>query len=53
MHPLSGDGYNISQIGSSVSYPNSPTAEYYGHETAESDLRHGGCHAHAEAAPYS
>merc|ERR1719422_3035619 len=24
-----GDGYNISQIGSSVSYPNSPTAEYY------------------------
>merc|ERR1719297_532238 len=42
-----GDGYNISQIGSSVSYPNSPTAEYYGHETAESDLR---CHTHAEAA---
>merc|ERR1719464_1446616 len=29
-----GDGYNISQIGSSISYPNSPTAEYYAQEGA-------------------
>ena len=36
-----GDGYNISQIGSSVSYPNSPTAEYYAQEGAvmESEMR--------------
>merc|ERR1719341_50536 len=36
-----GDGYNISQIGSSVSYPNSPTAEYYAQEGAvmESEIR--------------
>merc|ERR1719341_361220 len=27
-----GDGYNISQIGSSISYPNSPTAEYYSND---------------------
>lgn len=37
-----GDGYNISQIGSSVSYPNSPTAEYFTTEGAvmESDMQH-------------
>ena len=36
-----GDGYNISQFGSSVSYPNSPTAEYYAQEGAvmESEMR--------------
>jgi len=35
-----GDGYNISQIGSSISYPNSPTAEYYSNDgMAESELQ--------------
>lgn len=35
-----GDGYNISQIGSSISYPNSPTAEYYSNDgLTESDLQ--------------
>ena len=37
---LPGDGYNISQIGSSISYPNSPTAEYYSTDgLAESELQ--------------
>lgn len=37
-----GDGYNISQIGSSISYPNSPAAEYYSNEglVETSDLQH-------------
>ena len=39
MYIFPGDGYNISQIGSSISYPNSPTAEYYSNEVlAESEL---------------
>merc|ERR1719297_318009 len=43
-----GDGYNISQIGSSVSYPNSPTAEYYNTEggVVESDLQPDHPHHH-------
>merc|ERR1712013_317187 len=37
---VKGDGYNISQIGSSISYPNSPTAEYYSNDgMAESELQ--------------
>ena len=38
---LSGDGYTISQLGSSVSYPNSPIQDYVtpGHEFMESDLQ--------------
>jgi len=39
-----GDGYNISQIGSSISYPNSPTAEYYSNDgMAETDLHDKDC----------
>ena len=36
-----GDGYTISQLGSSVSYPNSPIQDYVspGHEFMESDLQ--------------
>merc|ERR1719323_1715923 len=42
-----GDGYNISQIGSSISYPNSPTAEYYPDAgVMESDLHHQEQHSH-------
>ena len=52
---FSGDGYNISQMGSSISYPNSPTAEYYttteagmaeSEEQAESHLAHSHSHHH-------
>ena len=40
MFIFAGDGYNISQIGSSVSYPNSPTAEYYAQDAVmETDMR--------------
>ena len=41
--PLTGDGYNISQIGSSISYPNSLTAEYYSNDgMAESEIHEKG-----------
>ena len=44
---FAGDGYNISQIGSSISYPNSPTAEYYPDAgVMESDLHHQEQHPH-------
>merc|ERR1712079_116456 len=37
---VKGDGYTISQMGSSISYPNSPTAEYYSNDgMAESELQ--------------
>lgn len=45
---FSGDGYTISQMGSSISYPNSPTAEYYNTEggVVESDLQPDHAHHH-------
>ena len=41
MFLFAGDGYNISQMGSSISYPNSPTSEYYSNEAGvvESELQ--------------
>jgi len=43
-----GDGYTISQMGSSISYPNSPTAEYYNTEggVVESELQPDHPHHH-------
>merc|ERR1719499_2883629 len=37
-----GDGYNISQMGSSISYPNSPTSEYYSAEPGVVESEVGG-----------
>merc|ERR1719219_1792543 len=45
---VKGDGYTISQMGSSISYPNSPTAEYYNTEggVVESELQPDHPHHH-------
>ena len=54
MFLFAGDGYNISQMGSSISYPNSPTSEYYSAEPGvvesevggEAQLPHSHSHHH-------